>query len=96
MSIEFILGLSIGMIIIRIGLDTKVENSMLQINNKLDKIIKNFAIDDAIIEGVDAELQNLLTDGKKIKAIKRYREVTGHGLKESKEYIDLLYHKKFD
>lgn len=28
--------------------------------------------------------------GRKIEAIKRYREVTGHGLRESKDFIDTL------
>lgn len=36
----------------------------------------------------DAELQELMAAGKKINAIKRYRELTGVGLKEAKDTID--------
>ncbi len=33
-------------------------------------------------------IKELLASGKKIEAIKLYREFTGKGLKESKEYVD--------
>ncbi|MGH2922980.1 MAG: ribosomal protein L7/L12 [Solirubrobacterales bacterium] len=36
----------------------------------------------------DPEIQDLLAKGNKIQAIKRYRELTGAGLKEAKDAID--------
>ena len=42
---------------------------------------------------VDDEIKNLVIEGKKIKAIKMYRQATGLGLKEAKENIDLLSEK---
>jgi DNA-binding Lrp family transcriptional regulator len=42
---------------------------------------------------VDDEINNLVVEGKKIKAIKMYRQATGLGLKEAKENIDLLSEK---
>lgn len=36
------------------------------------------------------ELKVLIEKGQKVKAIKEYRVATGVGLKEAKEYIDLL------
>lgn len=38
----------------------------------------------------DAELRGHVTDGRLIEAIKRYRELTGLGLKESKDAIESL------
>ncbi len=38
----------------------------------------------------DAELQALMAAGNKINAIKRYRELTGVGLKEAKDAIDRI------
>ncbi|HYI18937.1 MAG TPA: 50S ribosomal protein L7/L12 [Solirubrobacteraceae bacterium] len=38
----------------------------------------------------DAELLALVDDGKKIHAIKRYRELTGVGLKEASDAVDEL------
>ncbi len=37
-----------------------------------------------------AEISEVLADGKKIEAIKIYREATGKGLKDAKEFIDAL------
>ncbi|WP_435575532.1 ribosomal protein L7/L12 [Clostridium gasigenes] len=42
---------------------------------------------------MDVELKNLIREGKKIKAIKKYRIVTGLGLKEAKDYVDSLSEK---
>ncbi|HJZ48507.1 MAG TPA: ribosomal protein L7/L12 [Roseiflexaceae bacterium] len=37
-----------------------------------------------------AEVHALALQGQKIEAIKRYRELTGVGLKEAKDYVDRL------
>lgn len=39
---------------------------------------------------LEQEVRGLLTQGKKIKAIKRVRELTGWGLKEAKDYVEQL------
>jgi ribosomal protein L7/L12 len=44
----------------------------------------------AIGDDIDAEIQGLVAQGKKIHAIKLVRELTGLGLKESKDYVDRL------
>jgi ribosomal protein L7/L12 len=38
----------------------------------------------------DAELQLLIANGKTIDAVKRYHELTGAGLKESKDAVERL------
>ena len=45
---------------------------------------------DASASSQDAELLALVNDGKKIHAIKRYRELTGVGLKEAHDAVDEL------
>lgn len=59
----------------------------------LNKIVKHLGIEEEITENIDYELKDIISESGKIKAIKRYREVTGKGLKESKEYIDNLAEK---
>lgn len=58
-------------------------------NNKPSKI----EVADADLKSMDIELKNLIAEGKKYEAIKKYRMVTGLGLKEAKEYVDLLSEK---
>ncbi|MBA3531609.1 MAG: ribosomal protein L7/L12 [Ardenticatenales bacterium] len=38
----------------------------------------------------DEEIQRLVAQDKKLEAIKRVREITGMGLKESKDYVEAL------
>ncbi len=68
----------------------QLRSEIIRINSTLESIAKQIGVPDIIIENIDDELKNLIKEGKKVKAIKRYREVTGFGLKESKEYIDSL------
>jgi hypothetical protein len=39
---------------------------------------------------IDDEIRDAIFAGQKIRAIKLYRELTGHGLKESKDFIEAL------
>lgn len=83
-------------IIVGILLASKVIDSSLlrseiaRLNLTLDKIAKHIGVFDAVTQEINDELKSLIVEGKRIKAIKRYRMVTGFGLKESKEYIDSL------
>lgn len=63
------------------------------LNNKLNKIINHLGIEDEELNKINDELNKLIIEGKKVKAVKLYRMTTGAGLKESKEYIDALADK---
>ncbi|WP_342043563.1 ribosomal protein L7/L12 [Bacillus sp. OTU2372] len=69
---------------------SQLRSELARVNNTLNKIAKQVGVPDEVTADVQTELMSLIADGKKIKAIKRYRMVTGHGLKESKEYVDSL------
>lgn len=87
-----IFAITIGLISL-MGISTAISqlrNDIARMNTTLDKIAKQLGVPDTITENIDNELKSLISGGKKIKAIKRYRMVTGLGLKESKEYIDSL------
>lgn len=85
-AIWILLG-SLGFLIITIS---KLQSDITSMNMTLDKISKHLGLADVASENIDDELKYLISQGKKIKAIKRYRQVTGIGLKEAKGYIDLL------
>lgn len=67
-----------------------ISNDINKTNRKIDKIMNALNISEYDYGLIDNELKNIISDKGKIKAIKRYREITGLGLKESKEYIDKL------
>lgn len=73
-----------------LGTLNRMRNDIARTNVMLQKIAKQVGLSDSVLENLDDELRQLIANGKKIEAIKRYREATGLGLKESKEYVDSL------
>ena len=65
---------------------SQIRSDIKRININLNKIAEQVGVPDTITD----ELKNLILEGKKVEAIKRYRIATGLGLKEAKEYIDFL------
>ncbi|MBY0327818.1 MAG: ribosomal protein L7/L12 [Gemmataceae bacterium] len=59
-----------------------------RVEKKLDTIISHLGV--VINPGVDPQLIELVRAGKKIEAIKLYRESTGVGLKEAKDFVESL------
>lgn len=69
---------------------SQLRSDLSRTNATLNKIAKHIGVPDEVTAELHDELLSLIADGKKIKAIKRYRMVTGFGLKESKDYVDSL------
>lgn len=70
----------------------KVNKDINRTNRKLDKIMEalNINYNEYDYDAINNELKAIINDKGKIKAIKRYREITDVGLKEAKEYVDNL------
>lgn len=87
----FIWGIIGGIFLISIVIDNSLlRREIERANLTLDKIAKHIGVFDASIEKIDDEIKSLIAEGKRIRAVKRYRMVTGLGLKESKKYVDSL------
>jgi hypothetical protein len=59
---------------------------MRRIERKLDLIMARLEIEDALPEL--PEVSDLIDQGKRIAAIKAYRDATGAGLREAKDAVD--------
>ncbi len=57
---------------------------------KIDLLLEHAGLTYEPFKGVPEAVVEALKDGRKILAIKRYREATGTGLKEAKDFIDSL------
>jgi hypothetical protein len=52
-------------------------------------MIRDFSIrGDGVVHGFDEQVVEFCKKGMKINAIKRYRELSGEGLREAKDYIE--------
>lgn len=59
-----------------------------RIERKVDLLLRHLQLDSD--QGVDPKVLELMQAGRKIEAIKLYREQTGVGLKEAKDYVEGL------
>lgn len=84
----------IGAVIFLVANLFNMSNEINRTNKKIDKIMKALNIGEYEDYSIlDNELRNAISEKGKVKAIKMYREITGEGLKEAKEYIDKLTEK---
>ena len=58
------------------------------VERKIDLILDHLGLDPN--QGVDRQVLELVKGGRKIEAIKLYRDLTGVGLKEAKDYVEGL------
>lgn len=77
-------------LIILMSIISQLRNDITRMKLTLDKIAKQVGVPDIVTQDIKDELKTLISEGKNVKAIKRYRIVTGLGLKEAKEYVDQL------
>jgi len=86
---EPILGLVILALLLS-GMQSERQRSrrLARLEWKMDALLKKLDIHpDA---AVDPEVLGLVKAGRKIDAIKRYREITGVGLKDAKDFVERL------
>lgn len=79
-----------------LSINSQLRNDISRMKSTLDNIAKQIGVPDLVTKEVKDELISLISEGKKVKAIKRYRMITGMGLKESKEYIDQLSEQEIE
>ncbi|SCI72447.1 ribosomal protein L7/L12 [uncultured Clostridium sp.] len=84
--------ITIGLFILitLVSIISQLRDDITRMKATLDKIAKQIGVPDLVTKDIKDELKSLISEGKKVKAIKRYRTITGVGLKEAKEYIDQL------
>lgn len=88
------LAVGIASLIGILGIISQLRTDVARNKMILEKIADKLGVSLYDKENLDNELKKLISDGKKTKAISRFRIVTGHGLKEAKEYVDLLSEEK--
>ncbi|GAA2146117.1 ribosomal protein bL12 [Glycomyces algeriensis] len=66
--------------------------ALARIERKLDLVMQHLGLHDYAPPAPDplTEVRALIGQGKKIQAIKVYRELTGVGLKEAKDAVEML------
>jgi len=88
MDATFWLVLVLGLLLMAQYLSPKANASNRRLERKVDLILSHLGLDPN--QGVDEKVMEFMKAGQKIEAIKLYREKTGVGLKEAKDYVESL------
>ncbi|MFC0431609.1 50S ribosomal protein L7/L12 [Kutzneria buriramensis] len=70
------------------GSTRQLERRLERLESKLDLVMRHL---DVAEPGPDQDVVLLARAGRKIEAIKRYRELTGVGLKEAKDAVERIH-----
>jgi hypothetical protein len=65
-----------------------IESRLSSFRARLDLLLAHFDLQYDPYKDLPPAVAEALRDGKKIEAIKRYREIAGVGLKEAKDFVE--------
>ncbi|EOU1723383.1 ribosomal protein L7/L12 [Clostridium perfringens] len=88
--------LGFGAFMFLIGSVGQLRNEVKLMRGTLNRIAERVGVTDIVTKEEKEELKSLLSEGKNVQAVRRFREITGLGLKEAKEYVDGLGKEKID
>ncbi|MFJ2738172.1 ribosomal protein L7/L12 [Streptomyces sp. NPDC087440] len=71
------------------GKVNNVERRLARLERKVDLLLDHLGVAEPELPGME-RVHELIRQGKKIEAIKVYRELTGEGLKEAKDTVDRM------
>ena len=78
----------IALLFIRLAAVERRLNRLSRLDAKVDALLRHSGVEFDAFQGVPADVQEALERGETILAIKRFRQATGAGLKEAKEFVD--------
>jgi ribosomal protein L7/L12 len=81
-------GLTLGIVFVLVVIVSRASAGVARIERKVDLLLKHSGVDVAAANA--DQLMTLVREGKKIEAIKLYREISGCGLAEAKAHIESL------
>lgn len=87
-TIDVVIFIIVLSLLLRRSPSAGLETTLRRLERKVDRILTHLGLD--FHEGLDAKLLELRNAGQKIEAIKLYREQSGVGLKEAKDYVEAL------
>ena len=85
-----VIGAAVALLFGRVAVIERRLNRLSTLDAKLDTLLRHAGITFNEYENVPPEVAEAVRRGETILAIKRFREATGLGLKEAKDYVDEL------
>ncbi len=83
-----LIGAATALLFMKVSAIERRLNRLSRLDAKLDALLRHAGIEFDAFQGVPVDVQEALERGEVILAVKNYRQATGVGLKEAKEFID--------
>jgi hypothetical protein len=83
-----LLGVGIALLFTRLAAIERRLGRLSRIDAKLDGLLRHSGARFDEYDGVPADVREALQQGQTILAIRRFRQATGVGLKEAKQFVD--------
>ena len=88
MFVSGLIGVGIALLFIRLSVIERRLNQLSRVDAKVDALLRHSGVEFNPFQGVPADVQEAVERGETILAIKRFRQATGAGLKEAKDFVD--------
>lgn len=92
--VGILVAVGIALVFTRLSAVERRLNRLSRLDAKLDALLKSAGIQFDQFQDVPADVREALERGETILAIKRFRQATGTGLKEAKEFVDEVRRRK--
>ena len=86
--VSALIGSAIAIVLVRLSAIERRLTRLSRLDAKIDALLGNAGIHFDPLQDVPADVREALERGETILAIKRFRQATGAGLKEAKEFVD--------
>ena len=86
--VSALIGSAIAIVLVRLSAIERRLTRLSRLDAKIDALLRNAGIHFDPLQDVPADVREALERGETILAIKRFRQATGAGLKEAKEFVD--------
>lgn len=83
-----LIGIGIALLFFRLSALERRLNRLSRIDAKVDALLRHSSVQFDEFQDVPPDVQEALKRGETILAIKRFRQATGAGLKDAKEFVD--------
>lgn len=86
----FMVGATFGVVVLGFWFLIRMQSTLTSLNARLNMLLKHHGIEPTQTANQNQQVRELLLAGKKIEAIKLYRELTGATLAEAKAAVESL------